>query len=202
MATLRELMAEFDIGEEHTKQASVTKTSKDEIDQVLENLGIGDAETVKTASENENKDGGSMGLQDIYEKIMGEDVSAQEKVASETPATEETSQEKVASSSFGELTGEYFNVVAAPYFEKVAGDLEVEAGQGHAPMGDLDEKSSLGKSLGQQADPHLKVNHAPKNGQRIDAATGGKSPYSLKEKALLKAILSRSAAGEVGNVVE
>lgn len=204
MATLQELMAEClgDTSEGQTKQASATKTSTDEIDEVLANLGLDDSETVKTASEStENtQNGGSMKLMDIYEQIMSEGAPAAEQNVEKT-ASEQT-EESTHSSAFGELVGEYFNEMASPYFSKIAGDLEQEAGEGHSPMSGLHAESSLGKTIGKESDPHLSVNYKMENGKRLDVTTGGKSPYSLKEKALLKAILSRSEAVNVGKITE
>jgi hypothetical protein len=204
MATLEELMADV-LGSQsvgQTKQASAAKPETSEIDQVLANLGLSSSETVKTASEQETQTtGGTMGLLDIYERIMSDapaGAAETEKVANEGAAAAEST----VTGAFGELVGEYFNVMAGPYFDKVAGDLESEAGEGHAPMGSLSAPSSLGKTIGKEGDPHLKVNREMSNGKKLDVTTGNKSPYSLKEKALLKAILRRSQAGEVGNIVE
>lgn len=199
MATLQELMAEC-FGESETdllKQASAPKTSTDEIDQVLANLGLEDSEAVSAATESEtSNNGGSMGLMDIYEEIMSETPAATEE-AQQKVASEYAAEENAATTQFGELVGQYFNFMAGPFFSKVAGDLEAEAGAGHHPMGDLDASSQLGKSLGKQSDPHLPVNHKPENGKALPAAKGD-HPYSLKEIALIKQILSRLAAGHVG----
>lgn len=199
MATLQELMAEV-FGESEsqtTKEASATKTTSDEINQVLANLGLDDSESVKTASESEKEhtNGGSMGLMNIYEQIMSEGEELQEKVASEeTSEGEEQVSEVSSTAAFGELVGEYFNVMAEPFFDKIAGDLESEAGAGHHPKGDLKDAK--------HEEPHLPVNYQPENGAALHVTTGGTSPYSLKEKALMKAILTRVAAGQVGNYKE
>lgn len=200
MATLQELMAEvFGESKDISKEASAAKTTSDEVNQVLANLGLDDSETVKTASESETEtnNGGSMGLMSIYEQIMSETTAEeQEKIASEqeAAAVEETAEETSASGVFGELVGEYFNVLAEPFFDKVAGDLEAEAGAGHHPKGDLKDAK--------HEEPHLPVNHKPENGKALEVTTGGHSPYSLKEKALMKAILTRLQAGQVGNYKE
>ena len=199
MATLQELMAEC-FGEPSAvlqKQASESKASVDEIDEVLANLGLEDSETVEAASETEktNENGGTMGLQHIYEQIMEEQVG-QEKVAGETtePVEQVSAEEATPTTAFGELVGEYFNVMAVPFFEKVAGDLEDEAGEGSEPL------SGLGDAKEQM--PHLPVNADMKNGRSMQATTGGASPYSLRDKALIKQILARAAARQSGNVAE
>ena len=197
MATLQELMAEVfgESSKEISKEASAAKTTSEEINQVLANLGLEDSETVKTAaeSEKETNKGGSMKLMDIYEQIMGESTESVEQ-EQEKVASEEASIQEGPTTRFGELVGEYFNVMAGPYFSKVAGDLEAEAGAGHHPKGDLKDAS--------KQEPHLPVNHKPENGKALDVTTGNSSPYSLKEKAMLKQILSRLAAGPVGNYKE
>ena len=201
MATLQELMAEVfgESSKEISKEASAAKTTSEEINEVLANLGLEDSETVKTAaeSEKENNKGGSMGLMSIYEQIMNEVPAAeQEKIASEGEATSssESTEETNSTTAFGELVGEYFNVMAEPFFDKIAGDLEAEAGAGNHPKGDLKDAK--------KEEPHLPVNHKPENGKALEVTTGGTSPYSLKEKALMKAILTRLQAGQVGNYKE
>ena len=189
MATLQELMSEC-FGEPVAglnKGASAAKATTDEIDEVLNNLGISDSETVKVASESNEQNGGNMGLMDIYEQIM---------VGGDSAETSHQGYEGEASPStqFGELVGEYFNVLAEPFFNKVAGDLEAEAGKGHQPM------AGLGEAVKKY--PHLEVNYDSKNGRPLEVSTGGSSPYSLKESALIKQILRRAAARQSGNVSE
>lgn len=204
MATLAELMAEV-MGEPaqtgHDKQASAKPTT-DEIDQVLANLGLGDTESVKTASDQSDKTGGSMGLMEIYEKIMGEEApvaqeeQTSEKTASEAaPAEQATEEASDSSTAFGELVGEYFNVMAEPFFDKVAGDLESEAGAGEQPLAHAGGSGSMGKAIAPQKDPHLPVNHSASGGHDLKVMTGGKSPYSL---AVKQKLLKRLGDGIVG----
>lgn len=213
MATLQQLMAEV-LGDDqkgHTKQASATKPSATEVDEVLANLGLQNSGAVKTASDAgaDRKNGGSMGsLAQIYEEIMGGTAGAeqtqentQEKTASEAGAAA-AEGEGDATSQFGELVGEYFNVMAEPYFDKVAFDLEGAAGKGEQPLAHANTASSLGSSLGKQKDPHLTVNHSASGGADLKVTTQNHSPYSLKEKALAKEILRRSTAAPVGNIGE
>lgn len=146
-----------------------------------------------------------MSLTAIYEQIMGgiDPEASQEKTASagtNGAAGEEGSDESTA---FGELVGEYFNEVAEPYFDKVAADLETEAGRNeeqplqHAPVG-----GSMGSALGKQQDPHLQVNHSASGGAGLHAAVQNSTPYALKEQALKKTILKRMAVAPVGNIVD
>ena len=181
MATLQELMSEC-FGETPTgavKEASAKTSTTREIDEVLSNLGLDNSESIKVASEasaTETKEtGGTMGLTDIYEQIMSGDV-AMDKVASEA------TYENEATAELGELVGEYFNTMIDAYMSKVAEEAQ--------PMEDLEDA--------EEEMPHLPVNQRPTLGKSIDTSTGGTSPYSLKEKALVKAILSRMQAGQVG----
>ena len=213
MATLQELMAEV-LGDDqkgHTKQASATKPSTTEVDEVLANLGLQGSVAVKTASDNgaDRKNGGSMGsLAQIYEEVMGgtapasqETATTTEKVATDATTTE-TADAGDSTSQFGELVGEYFNSMVEPFFNKIAFDLEGAAGKGEQPLAHADTASSLGASLGKQKDPHLSVNHSASGGADLKVTTKGNSPYSLKEKALAKEILRRSSAAPVGNIGE
>lgn len=120
-----------------------------------------------------------MGLTDIYEQIMSGE-TAIEKVASEE------TYENEATAELGELVGEYFNSMMSSYATKIAEEAQ--------PMEDLDDA--------EEAMPHMPVNQRPTLGKSVDTSTGGTSPYSLKEKALVKAILSRLQAGQVGNYAE
>ncbi len=187
MATLQELMAECfgDSATESHKGIAKEAASSSEIDEVLFNLGLDGAETIKVASETTektlNETGGNMGLMDIYEEIMTDGAAAGDSGSFETAHSD-------ASSQMGELVGEYFNVMAAPYFDKIAAE------EGYEPMGDLEDA--------EEAAPHVPVNHKPVLGKAIDTATGGTSPYSMKNKALIKQILMRARAGEVGNTAE
>jgi hypothetical protein len=207
MATLQELMAEV-LGEStggQEKTASAAKPSASEVDQALENLGLQGSEAVKTASEaqeNENN-GGNMSLTAIYEQIMGgiDPEATQEKTASAEggAASAEGSDESTA---FGELVAEYFNEVQDAYFEKVASDLETEAGKGETPLQHVQTGGSMTSALGKPSEPRLEQNHSASSGSPIHAAVQNSTPYALKEQALKKTILKRMAAAPVGNIVD
>lgn len=201
MATLEELLKEYDLvgNEGQTKTASAKPTATAEIDQVLETLGLtGSADTIeKVANSNENK-GEHMSLTGIYEEIFGESapVAGQEKVA----ASAEAEEVNEASQLFGELTAHYFESAHGAFIEKMAADLVSEAGAGEQPMAHLDNDSPLGKTMGKAKDPSMPVNHSASSGKGMQVATGGTSPYSLKEMALKKQILKGMAAAPVGDI--
>lgn len=207
MATLQELMAEV-LGETSTgqeKTASAAKPSTSEVDQVLENLGLqGSEAVVKTASAagEASKNGGNMSLADIYEQIMGSTApeATQEKTASEAAAPAEGSTESTA---FGELVGEYYNEIAEPYFDKVAADLETEAGRHEeTPLQHATGGGSMTSALGKPAEARLQVNHSASGGAPIHAGVQNSTPYALREAALKKTILKRMAVAPVGNIVD
>ena len=214
MATLQELMAEV-LGspskEELQKQASAAKPTTQEVDQALENLGLRDSGTVKTASEAgaEPGNGGTISLAQIYEQIMGEaapaaaaEATTEKTAAAATEPTASEAGDEDASTLFGEMVGDYFNVMAEPFFDKVAADLETEAGAGESPVEGQTTGGSMTAALGKPADPHLHVNHPASSGAPLRVTTKGTSPYSLREAALKKEILRRSAAAPVGNITD
>jgi hypothetical protein len=148
------------------------------------------------------------GLQDIYDRMFGEapaagaaPVEAQTKTAQETASAQsaETAPES-NTEVLGELTSALFTDAVGQMFGKVAGDLEAEAGAGHKPLGET--PSSMGKSMGMGGNPHMPVNYSTGDHEKIHASTGGQSPYSIKEKALAKAILRRMNAAPVGGFHE
>lgn len=199
MATLEELLAEYGLSEStQTKVASEQKTTSEEVDQVLESLGLTGAEegVEKVASQNETK-GDNMSLTGIYEELFGE-VTAEESL--DKVASEETEGNE-ATDLFGQLTAHYFGVAQGEYFEKVAASVEEEADQDEEqPMAHLGNKSSLGGTIGKQEDPHMPVNHSASGGEGMKTMTGNQSPYSLKELAKLKEILKRIGKQEAGAV--
>jgi hypothetical protein len=202
MATLEELLGQYGLSEgTQTKVAAEQKTANDEVEQVLESLGLSGAEesVEKVASENitENK-GERMSLTDIYGQLFGETTL----VAEETQTTEKVASEEgnEATDLFGQLTAYYFGVPQGAFIDKVAGSVESE-GQGQdeeQPMKHLDNKSQLGNSIGKATDPHMPLNHSASGGAKLQVTTGNTSPYSLKEKALQKEILKRMKAQPVG----
>jgi hypothetical protein len=200
MASIKELLAECNLSDPQTsgqeKVATAAKPSTDEIDRVLENLGLKEDGQEKTASATETDGGNDMSLANIYNQLFDtqevETAVETEKVASEVETNEESS-EVSATTAFGELTGEYFNIIAAPFFSKVAGELEMEAGKGEKPLAHQPKA---------EGDAHLPVNHKASGGEGLKAMTHGESPYSLKEKALAKAILKRMMAAPVGAIKE
>jgi hypothetical protein len=201
MATLEEILADVGLADNaQTKTASAAAPSSKEVNSVLESLGLtgleGSAEDItKTASDERNK----MGLLSIYEDAFGEEVvvETQTKVAS----TEEvTDDENEASTRFGELVGLYFSVAQDSLVEKLAGDLEMEAGDGYKPQGSAPAGGQLSEIVGKQGDPALPVNHDASSGAGLRVNTGNQTPYSLKAKAQIKAILSRRMSTEAGDV--
>lgn len=216
MATLEEILAQVglsDVAPSQTKTAAAANPSSKEVNKVLEDLGLSGVEDLsaagvtKTASEERNH----MGLTEVYESLFGEAAPAateegQEKVAAaEGEATTEGTEEVVPSTSLGELVGVYFNVLEDAYVEKVAGDLEMEAGAGHKPFAHQPAAGELSRIVGKEGDPMLPKNHDASSGAGLKVTTGGNTPYSLKAKAQIKAILKRtmkSEAGDIGGVHE
>ena len=131
MPTLEELMAEVLDSPSQTKEASVTKSaSTEEIDRVLEGLGLSGGDAVKTASETLNDNGGNMKgslTELLYGELLGETQETTEtnNETVEKVANEESTEESEISGleAFGEAAGHYFNAAADIYFDKVAGDL-------------------------------------------------------------------------------
>jgi hypothetical protein len=125
----------------------------------------------------------------------------------QTATTEvtETEVEKTASTAFGEVVGTYFNVLCDNFvaevegLDKVAGDLEAEAGEGYAPQGG-GERSELSKIIGKEGDPALKVNRDASSGAGLKVNPGNQTPYSLKAGAQIKQILKRKMKSEPGDV--
>jgi hypothetical protein len=210
MATLQELIAQAGLadappaGQTKTASEATKPAATSEVDRVLANLGLADAGTVKTASESTQSTGGSMGLKSVYEEIFGQVEAPTEGQTKEAAAAtaEAANEETTATSGFGELVGEYFNAAVEPFFQKVSGELESEAGKGESPVAHQDGASSLGKTLGKEGDPHMPVNHSASSGAHLKVTTHNQSPYSLKEKALAKAILSRGQAVPGGEIKE
>jgi len=201
MATLNELMADVGLGTvpQQTKQASATKSVNEEISKVLENLGLGtDGETIKTASEetNNEENGGPMGLQGIYENLFGDVAPAAEAVEPQEKIASEVETEVSASEGFGELAAAYFGVAKEAFVEKIAGDLEAEAGAGHDPMGAMPSGGQLTNIIGAPKQAKLPVN-APQ-GEAHHVTTGNQSPYSLKVLAQVKQILKRNMKHQDG----
>lgn len=216
MATIEEILAQVGLSDaplSQTKTAAVGSPSSKEVNKVLEDLGLSGVEDIdnagvtKTASEERNH----MGLTDIYENIFGEaapvetevvEPAAQEKVAA-AAATVETEVEAEATeqtSAMGELTGVYFNVLEDAFVEKIAGDLEMEAGAGHKPQGGVKGGSELSRIVGKEGDPAVAVNHNPSSGAGLKVNPGNQTPYSLKAKAQIKAILKRNMKSEAGDI--
>jgi hypothetical protein len=213
--SLQELLAQCDIEDTQgsataTKTASAPTANKQEIDRVIGEMGLGDAASVKTAAENKQENtGGSMGLREYLDNLSGEGqapAATTDKVAADGGTTATEGQDdgtNGVSEAFGERLGHYFNVCAEEYCEKVAGDLQSEAGKGEQPLAHLQPSGSMTSAIGKPADPALPVNHSASDGEKVHASTGNQSPYgSLKETALKKAILKRTQAAPVGNIVD
>lgn len=216
MATLEEILAEVGLGEStQTKTAApVGSPSTKEVNEVLESLGLdGGIESVeqagqtKTASEERNQ---PMGMDKIYESLFQDAPAAnavvaptetQTKTASET-TTEVSATEVEAdeSTALGELTGIYFNVQHDALIEKLAGDLEMEAGAGHKPQASAPGGGELSKIVGKEGDPAIPMNHDASGGAALQVTTKNTTPYSLKSRAQIKAILKRTMKSEAGDV--
>lgn len=190
-----------------TKTASENPPSTKEIDDTLEALGLGSSDAVKTASEQiSTGNGGEMSLLKIYEQVIGGEpaesaTNTTEKVASEAGAAAPAESPADATEILGEVTGDFFTGAVNAFVEKVAGDLEAEAGAGHKPF--ESKPSAMGSSMGLSGNAHMPVNNPTGDNEKVHAMTGGQSPYSLKEKALAKAMLKRTKDyGAVGTFHE
>lgn len=203
MATLEEILADVGLSESPSQTKTAAAPSTSEVNEVLEGLGLDGIEEaagqIKTASEERNH----MGLTDIYEDLFGEETvteDGQTKVASEE-VVEEEGEEASGSNALGELTGIYFNVMQEEFMDKIAGDLEAEAGAGHKPQSGVKDGGQLSSIVGKEGDPAVAVNHPASSGAPLKVMTGNKSPYGPNARAAIKQILSRkmkSEAGEVG----
>lgn len=214
MATIEEILAQVGLSDapSQTKTAAAKGSpSSKEVNQVLEDLGLSgveevDAGVTKTASEERNQ----MGLTDLYENIFAE--AAPEAIAAEVPAQEKTAAAEVTeevegteevvepSTAMGELTGIYFNVLEDAFVEKLAGDLEMEAGSGHKPQAGIKDGGELSRIVGKEGDPSVAMNHDASSGAGMKANPGNQTPYSLKAKAQIKAILKRNMKSEAGDI--
>lgn len=215
MATIEEILAQVGLSDapSQTKTAAAAGSpSSKEVNKVLEDLGLSGVEDVdsagvtKTASEERNH----MGLTDLYENIFAE--AAPEAIAAEVPGQEKTAAAEVTeevegteevvepSTAMGELTGIYFNVLEDAFVEKLAGDLEMEAGAGHKPQAGVKDGGELSRINGKQGDPSVAMNHDASSGAGMKANPGNQSPYSLKAKAQIKAILKRNMKSEAGDI--
>lgn len=212
MATLEEILAQVGLGDAgvQTKTASQASPTTKEVNDVLDGLGLsglGEDEggVTKTASDERNQ----MGLTDIYEDMFGEKAPAapapeQTKVAAEVApvAATVTEDEAGQESPVGELTGIYFNVMHDAWQEKLAGDLEAEAGAGVKPQASAPGGGELSKIVGKEGDPAIAMNHDASGGKALKVNPGNQTPYSLKEKALAKAIARRGNAVPGGQITE
>jgi hypothetical protein len=210
MATLEEILAQVGLSEapSQTKTASAAAPSSKEVNKVLEDLGLSGVEDIdnagvtKTASEGRNH----MGFTDIYDSMFGEVAPAATEetqvktAAADAVATAEAGAEEVTESStaMGELTGIYFNVLEDSFYEKLAGDLEMEAGKGHKSVDNAG--GELSRIVGKEGDPRIAVNHDPASGAGLKVNPGNQTPYSLKAKAQIKAILKRNMKSEPGDI--
>ena len=205
MSTLAELLGEYgliDGNQEKTASALDGNNSK-EVNQILESLGLSGADegVEKVANATIENKGESMSLTGIYEKFFDESAPAQdtEVAALQKEASEEGTEGNEGTGLFGELVGHYFQAAQGAYHEKVAASVEEEVEKGELPMAHLENKSSLGASMGKVQDPHMPMNHSASGGHELKASIGGQFPYpSIKEKAQMKAILKRMAAAPVG----
>lgn len=200
MGTLEQLLAQYGLNDNQVKVASEqTSTTNDEVEQVLESLGLdGASEGVeKVASTNDTK-GDRMSLTGIYEEFFGGAPAMQKEAQAENISSEEVNE---GTQLFGEVSAHYYEVARANFIDKIAGSVEDEADQDEEqPMKNMGNTSSLGATLGKAQDPHMPVNHSASGGEAMKTMTGNSSPYSLKELALKKAILKRLMAQSVGEI--
>lgn len=223
MASLKDLVSEFGLAgseeESQVKTASAAKTTSEEVEAMLDNLGVLDSETVKTAAQASKKDGGTMNLMDLYNDFTSEKTASEtaaaaastEVTSEQAAATTEAAQttevagegegsEKVAGDAtelFGNLVGGYFNEQFESMIEKCAADLESEAGKGESPMAHLGNSGGLTNVIGKEGDPHLHVNYPASGGAALKVTTGGHSPYSLAVKQkILKRMAGEGIVGE------
>ena len=205
--TLDQLLAECGLAtsgseKEHEKVASAPV--KDQVDQVLESLGLHSSATeeesvTKVASDNAQI-GGSMGLQSIYEQMFGQEEHV-EKVAAEAGSEEPTEEvtkeagEETEENLFGQLVGHYFNAGYEAMFTKVASEDQ-------QPLAHASTGGQLTGIIGSAKDPQLPVNADASSGKELKTMTGNSSPYALAAAGpAIKAVLKRkmkSDAGEVG----
>lgn len=204
--TLDQLLAECGLAtsgseKEHEKVASAPV--KDQVDQVLESLGLhssaAEEESVEKVASVKKEEGGLMGLQSIYDQMFGEE-SEVVKTASEEQVTEmqpSETQEVSRAQSFGELVAHYFNAGHSEYIEKMAAEMDsVQQPLAHASTG-----GQLTGIIGAPKDPHLPVNHDASSGKQLHTMTGNSSPYSLASAGpAIKALLKRKMKQEAGDV--
>jgi hypothetical protein len=205
MATMEEILASVGLGDEasegQTKTASAAPSS-DEVNDVLEGLGLSGVDVTgqtKTASEERN----NMGLTNIYEDLFSAEAEGegQEKTASEEGGEgyeQVEDGEGSPSNDLGELTGIYFNIMREELMDKLAGDLQAEAGAGHAPLMDH-AGGELSRIVGKEGDPRIRNNHGQSEAG-LKVTTGNQTPYSLKAQAQAKHILKRTMKASPGDV--
>jgi hypothetical protein len=221
MPTIEEILTQVGLGDSQsqTKTAAATSAPKSqEVNQVLESLGLSGVDesaaagVTKTASEGRN----NMGFSDFYDDLFADvtpDAAAaaaaaeQEKTAAAAAAAaggEGASAAEVAvedpTDNFGQLTGVYVNVLADSYFEKLAGDLEMEAGKGFKPQAGVNDGGELSRIVGKEGDPSIEMNHDASSGAGLKVNPGNQTPYSLKARAQIKAILKRNMKSEPGDL--
>src|ERR1019366_3746344 len=195
MATLEEILADVGLSEPsgQTKTASAQGTpSTKEVNSVLEGLGLSgveDAGVTKIASDERN----NMAFLDIYESVFGDtapvdEVVEQTKVAAAAaPVVTETEiDENPNTTAFGELAGVYLSVAIDGLVEKLAGDLEMEAGTGHKPQASAPGGGQLSEITGKIGDPSIEMNYDASSGKPLVTNPGNQTPYPLKVGATAK----------------
>jgi hypothetical protein len=187
VATLEELLSQYGLSEQPSQtkvaQEQAPKNTNEEVNQVLEGLGLFDAEEgvekVAQETENENK-GDRMSLTGIYSELFGD---------GENEVNDQGYEGNEASELFGELTAHYFSAAQANYLDKIAGEVEHD-----------DEQPMENMKGGKEQDPHMPVNYQASGGAPMHAMTGNTSPYTLKDAAILKAVLKRLGQAQPGAV--
>lgn len=200
--TLDQLLAECGLAPSSSKgQEKVASAPvKDEVDQVLESLGLNSSateeESVTKVANDKSQNGGHMGLQNIYDQMFGEETV--EKTASENNSENTASEEGESRESvFGQAVAHYFNAGASQYIEKIAADV----GEEEQPLAHASTGGQLTGIIGTPKDPQLPVNHSASGGHELKTMTGNTSPYTLAAAGpTIKAILKRKMKAEAGDV--
>lgn len=209
--TLENLLAEYGLSEQE-KTASAKPNHKSEVNQVLADLGLAESAVEKTAADTNQKEGGHMSLDAIYNEMFGDGAVTKEAAAVEkAPATESTpaeheqtegevkeaAEESSVSDLFGEVVGHMFSAGKEAFLSKIADEQ---------PLAHTGTGGELTTIVGKKEDPHMSSNHSASGGQKLQTSgTTGTSPYTgggagKVVDAKIKAILKRRMSAESGDV--
>lgn len=198
MATLQELMAECGLGDAPKGQTKTAneKPSSEEVNKVLADLGLDEsalaaADGVTKVAGDERND---MSLTEIYGKMFGEDQGQpEETTVTKTASSEEDNTNQDADDSvFASLAGAYFSEMVDSTMDKLAADLEAEAGAGHNPLPEH-TGGQLTTVIGKPKDPHLPVNHKGNADAKLET-NNAKTPYTF---AAVQAYLKRLGGSQM-----